>query len=64
MRYLVKEGQTVDNGKVHAAGDEIELTEEQAAAMPWAVEPAPVAHKGKAGRAFEPPKGDGDPDKK
>lgn len=41
-KFIVKEGQTVDNGKVYAAGDTVELTQEQADAMPWAVEPAPA----------------------
>jgi len=30
------------DGKVYRPGDTIELTDEQAAAMPWAIEPVPL----------------------
>ena len=37
--YIVKEGNTVrKDGQDYAAGSQVELTEEEAAAMPWAVE--------------------------
>ena len=38
-KYQVKKNQTIRrDGKIHAAGSFIELEEEEAAEMPWAVE--------------------------
>jgi hypothetical protein len=50
-KYRVKDGQAVkhgvEGGKVreHKAGAIVELEEEEAASMPWAVEPADKAAK-------------------
>ncbi len=44
MKYLVK-SPILRNGKEFAAGDTIELSESQAAEMPWAVELAEAAPK-------------------
>lgn len=54
MKFVVKPGNSVTREKVYAAGDVIEMTEAQGAAIPWAVEalpepvpPPPTEKKGK-----------------
>lgn len=54
MRCLIKSHLTHD-GKTYEPGQTVELTEAQAAAMPWAVEAAPAEEKAASVKAQESP---------
>lgn len=48
-RYVVKDGEIVKrNGRDYPEGKVLDLTTEEAEAIPWAVEPAPAAKKAPA----------------